>query len=124
MSEKPEITFPVQRGKNTIGFKVKRGMCPKCGGTMNAEPGTFAFVAGGALRRTGKDTAVIAADLSGFLSIGLHGGHGQGENTPSGSVRIADDTANGQFEYYFCSTECLRGFLNSCVDELERVVRD
>jgi hypothetical protein len=123
MTDRPEITFPVQQGKNVSGFKAKRGTCPACGEVMNAEPGTFAYMSGGALRRTGKDTAVMAADLSGFLSLGLHGAHGPGENSPSGALRIADDTTNGQFEYYFCSTSCLRGFLNLCVDELERAVR-
>lgn len=123
MTNKPDISFPVQRGKKTTGFDVKRGLCPVCGGAMSAEPGTFSFLSGGALQRTGKDTAVMSPNLLGFLSIGLHGAHGPGDNSPSGSLCIADDTPNGQFEYYFCSTSCLRGFLNSCVDELERVAR-
>ncbi|MFA7061273.1 MAG: hypothetical protein WC156_10690 [Pedobacter sp.] len=33
---------------------------------------------------------------------------------------IIKDIRGGQAEMYFCSTECLRQFLNFCVDELEQ----
>lgn len=60
--------------------------------------------------------------LDGFLSMVWHGahegGHGEWRNLSS-MVRVADNCRGGQFEMYFCSTDCLRGFLNDCVDRLE-----
>jgi len=102
------------------GFNVKLGHCPICQGPLNAEPGEFAFVNGGALRKIDKETAVPTADLIGFLSIGFHGAHGEGKQSPSASLRVADDVPIGQFEFYFCSTKCMRGFFNECVDALEQ----
>ena len=32
---------------------------------------------------------------------------------------LARDVKKGQFSMFFCSTVCLRAFLNECVDELE-----
>ena len=42
------------------------------------------------------------------------------KNYDDASIEIAELVATGQFELYFCSTDCLRAFLNYCVDELER----
>ena len=117
------MKFPVQHGKSKAGLETVTGRCPVCGGPLDGEPGTFAFVNGGALRKTGKQSASPAPDLIGFLSIGVHGAHGEGENAPSAFVRIADDVPIGQFEFYFCSTACLRGFFNASVDALEEKLR-
>ena len=38
-------------------------------------------------------------------------------------VHVADNCRGGQFDVYFCSTDCLRAFLNSCVDALELEVQ-
>jgi hypothetical protein len=116
------MKFPVQRGKSKEGLEAQPGTCPVCGGPLSAEPGGFAFINGGALRKIDKDTAVPAADLIGFLSVGFHGGHSGIEQVPSASMYVADDVPTGQFEFYFCSTECLRGFFNQCVDALEQTI--
>ena len=60
-----------------------------------------------------------APDLEGFLSFGYHGKH-NGKPGAYAVVPIAENVPIGQFEYYFCSTSCLRKFLNAGVDELER----
>ena len=39
------------------------------------------------------------------------------------AAEIVRDTNFGQFDLYFCSTPCLRRFLNACVDELERLLK-
>jgi hypothetical protein len=87
---------------------------------MGGEPGTFAFVNGGALRKVGERGALIATDLIGFLKIGVHGAHGEGEHAPSASLYIADEVPMGQFEFHFCSSACLRGFFNASIDALEQ----
>ena len=35
---------------------------------------------------------------------------------------VIEDVRGGQADLAFCSTQCLRQFLNHCVDELERLV--
>ena len=114
------MQFPVQPGTSKAGFEVRPGECPVCKGKLSGEPGSFAFVNGGALRKIDEDTASMAPDLLGFLSLGFHGAHGEGENSPSAFVPIAEEVPMGQFEYYFCSIACLRGFFSGAVDELER----
>lgn len=94
--------------------------CLVCGAALAGEPGRFAYINGGALRRTGPDSAVIAPDLLGFLAIGMHGADDGQADERSAHVYIADDAVNGQFEFYFCSPSCLRTFFAEAVDELER----
>ena len=57
------------------------------------------------------------------LRLIWHGAHDGGTGRDPGieaSVDIVEDTRGGQADLYFCSTGCLRQFLNECVDELER----
>ncbi len=60
----------------------------------------------------------MATDDAAFMTLIWH------SNDPStyddASIEIAELVDTGQFELYFCSTDCLRAFLNYCVDELER----
>jgi hypothetical protein len=61
--------------------------------------------------------------MDGFLSLAWHGAHdgGKGRGKEIGCVvDIIRDAVGGQADLYFCSTGCLRRFLNACVDELER----
>jgi len=65
-------------------------------------------------------------NMDGFLSITWHGAHdgGEGRDREIGaSVQIAKDVRGGQFDLYFCSTKCLRSYLNFCVDELDKKIR-
>lgn len=114
------MKFPVQVGESRAGLEARAGECPVCRSSLAGEPGSFAFLNGGALRKRKDGSASMAPDLSGFLSLGFHGAHGPDRNEPSAHVQIADDVPLGQFEYYFCSVACLRGFFNQAVDELER----
>lgn len=110
------MRFPVIKGK---GFLLSRPRCPQCGG--RSTPGAFAVLDGGAMRVTNAKTgdAVMADDCAGFLDVVWHGG----ANDVDAMVSLAEDTPKGQFEFYFCSTKCLRAFLNTCVDELEKRVK-
>ena len=49
-----------------------------------------------------------------------HDGGSGGDEDVFACVDIVEDVRGGQFSMYFCSTDCLRAFLNSCVDELDR----
>lgn len=80
----------------------------------------MAILSGGAMRVVDpkKKSATMADDCIGFLDLVWHGAHDGGKGRDreiSTRVPLADDTPGGQFEFYFCSTRCLREFLNASV---------
>lgn len=112
------MKYPVV--KNTDHWPTKP-LCPVCKERKVFEPHSFAVLNGGALKGTLK-SAGPASDLYGFLGLIWHGAHDGGEGLYDGQyemVPLADNAKDGQFEMYFCSTGCLRKFLNGAVDELE-----
>ena len=114
------MKFPLQKGRSTAGLGARRGECPVCHKRKVHEPYGFAFLTGGALRKIGRKHSTIDPNLVGFLTLGYHGAHNSGLDEPSVILDIADGVTLGQFDFYFCSTKCLRMFLNKCVDELDR----
>ncbi len=65
-------------------------------------------------------------NMDGFLSLIWHGAHDDGEGKDREwhvIVEIARDVRGGQYNIYFCSTKCLRSYLNFCVDELENKLK-
>lgn len=74
-----------------------------------------AFVARGALQ--------AMKQMEGYLSFGVHGAHSHGIDEPSAVIKVIDDQHLGEFEIAFCSTACLRGFLNTSVDALEQQLK-
>lgn len=89
----------------------------------------MAILAGGAMRILDRRSrsAGIADDCIGFLDLVWHGAHDGGSGIdPDIHVRvpIAEDTPDGQFEFYFCSTACLRSFLNERVNALESKIQN
>ncbi|MFZ4775954.1 MAG: hypothetical protein ACOYM3_11350 [Terrimicrobiaceae bacterium] len=86
----------------------------------------MAILIGGALLMDrSNDSGRMSDDLDGFLSLTWHGAHDKGEGKDReiyASVDLAENTRGGQFEVYFCSTDCLRSYLNFCVDELEKKI--
>ena len=119
------LSFPIISGK-TAAFPDS-AKCPMCGAAKVFEPHSFATLSGGALlvdRAT--NCGEMSDDLDGFLSLHWHGAHESGVGIDPGKyckVDLALDCRGGQFEFYFCSTKCLRQFLNKCVDELENEVQ-
>lgn len=87
----------------------------------------MAMLGGGALLMDRKGQSSIHDDRQlGFLHLTWHGAHDQGvggDRVMYKVVDIANDCRGGQFDLYFCSTACLRAFLNSCVDALELEVQ-
>ena len=60
--------------------------------------------------------------MDGYTSVTWHGAHDNGlgkDRDIFTSVYFAEDCEGGQFEIYFCSTNCLRAFFGSWVDALE-----
>jgi len=125
-----KLKFPQCKSKITVFPNVpknKKSSCPMCGKKGVFEPNSFATIDGGALRREGA-SASMDSRMEGFFSLGWHGAHtdmkGQGEKPDTwANIDLARDCADGQFEMYFCSTDCLRAFLNACVDELEKRIK-
>jgi hypothetical protein len=115
-----KIKLPVV-GKKQVVFP-DRAVCPWCRKRKVYEPHSMAILNAGAMRQVGKDRYEMATDTQAFMTLMWHGAHpgGKGDlRDVYASVHIADEVANGQFDLYFCSTACLRGFLNYCVDALE-----
>ena len=103
------MNFLIQPSSST-----RADTCPVCDRALSTQPGVFAFLNGGALRKLDEANADSADDLIGFMSIGMHGSQGE-----AAAVRIADEAPAGQFEFCFCSIACLRSFFDKAIDELE-----
>jgi hypothetical protein len=115
--------FPVIKGKRRNYFPSKP-LCPVCGKKKVWEPHSMASISAGALLLLDKreDYWGPSEDMNGYLYLNWHGAHDGGEGKYREmylSFDIARDVKSGQFDLHFCSTKCLRSFLNECVDELE-----
>lgn len=113
--------------ENAGAFYPKEAICPWCKKSKVFEPHSFAVIGGGALLQGRGGSAGPSEKMEGFLHLSWHGAHteegGYGKDPDSGGmVEIVKDVKGGQFDIYFCSTECLRGFLNHCVDNLEEQI--
>lgn len=119
------LSLPVVEGKRA--HWPEKAACPMCGEKKVFEPHSFAVLSAGALLMDRKsDSGGMSDDLDGFLNLLWHGAHDGGQGDDRELCCIVDimrDVIGGQGEAYFCSTQCLRAFLNKCVDELENKVR-
>ena len=115
-----ELKFPVVKGKSW--HWPKKPLCPICGKNKVFEPHSMAILTAGAmLMDRAEDSGGPSNDLDGFLALHWHGAHNGGKGQHGDvfcGVDIIRDAFGGQADLYFCSTECLRKFLNACVDEL------
>jgi len=120
-----KLKLPVCNELTPYFPKVAR--CPQCKKRKVLEPHSMAILNGGAFLMDRKhDCGRMDERLDGFLNLIWHGAHdcGIGEDRDIGAlVDVAKNCRGGQFEIYFCSTNCLRTFLNSCVDALESEVQ-
>jgi hypothetical protein len=116
-----ELKFPVVKVKSN--HWPKKPLCPICGKNKVFEPHSMAILTAGAmLMDRARDSGGPSNDLDGFLALHWHGAHNGGQGKDDDvfcGVDIIRDAIGGQADLYFCSTECLRKFLNACVDELE-----
>lgn len=119
-----KIKLPVVRRRRVV-FPNK-AVCPWCRKRKVYEPHSMAILNAGAMAQVGRGRFQIATNAHAFMTLLWHGAHSGGRGKLAevyASVDIAEEVANGQFNLYFCSTSCLRGFLNYCVDMLEKRIR-
>ena len=115
--------FPMLEGDSNK-FSAEH-TCAWCNQDKVSEPNSMAILTGGAMlvnRRTGNGGP--DPRLDGYLDLFWHGAHtedgGQGDYPDiSERIVIASAVVGGQFDILFCSTKCLRAFLNHAVDQLE-----
>lgn len=115
------MKFPLQ--KNELDNNSLQ--CTWCNCDKVSEPNSMAMLACGAVlmnRKTGD--GIPDNRLDGFLDLTWHGAHtcdgGYGEHPDTFvNIMIAENVQGGQISISFCSTKCLREFLNFMVDKLE-----
>lgn len=102
--------------------------CTWCKSHNVSEPHSMAVLSGGAMlmnRKTGDGGPDDR--LEGFLDVTWHGAHTNEGGTGKAPdiykcIEIAQNVQGGQFDINFCSTKCLRSFLNHAVDNLENKI--
>ena len=114
-----DIEFPVVCDNDSVFPKnITDSVCPVCHKGKLGEGNEAAYIHGGALlleeRSNGVETANLTENLEGFLFFDWNG-----TNNESADFELGLNVKKGQFSINFCSTACLRKFLNSCVDKLE-----
>jgi hypothetical protein len=121
---KKKIKAPIIQGRAT--YYPRNAVCPWCKKKKVMEPHSMAILTGGALAKVRRDVyAGPTTGLKGTLSFHWHGAHddGEGDHRDKGVIfDIARDVNGGLFALMFCSVKCLRGFLNSCLDDFERKI--
>ena len=102
-------------------------LCLWCKTNKVLEPHSFASINAGAILLDPADPSSggPSEQMEGFLDLAWHGAHtgegGLGDNPDTYAyLSLSKDYKGGQCGFYFCSTDCLRAFLNYCVDELEK----
>src|SRR5688572_29873618 len=87
------------------------------------EPGEFLVLEAGAILHDDETRQNGGPDdlMSGYLTLVKHGAEPDG---PYVRLDLVRDLVGGQADLMFCSGDCLRQFLNSAVDELERRWRE
>ena len=81
--------------------------------------GEFVVLNGGAMVKTKTGAAMGDKSLLGFLTINNHFDSKKNYRT----FIIADNAANGQFEFYACSHKCLVNFLTRPIMHMSRLSR-
>lgn len=103
--------------KKTKSFFPTSDICPICQTNRTQLNSEFFVLNGGALKKINKKTSLSTKKMEGFLSLQYHSGE-NGQNCGF-NIDIVDQSKGGQFDIYFCSTNCLRLFLNELVDCIE-----
>lgn len=95
--------------------------CRYCGENVFRETETFVLLTGGGLvNRVVKSNPVTA-----FLNLAWRAPYSRGEGGMLKMVQIVDYNSDDRdFEFRFCSSVCLRAYLNSEVDALDSQIND
>jgi hypothetical protein len=113
-----QISYPVLKG-DTRPHWPSDGRCPVCGKNFR-EAGQVAYIMAGASWDAGE-LSVADDVIQAFLNVGVHGARTDVKD--SADIEIVSDLHGGQFDFEFCSTGCLRSWLNSVVDRVEQDLR-
>jgi hypothetical protein len=89
--------------------------CKVCG--KNPVPEPEIIVNGGALQKT-PEGAEWGKNLVGFFNISLHA-H---DNKKGCWIDIEKGAPFGQFEFGFCSIDCMRKYFNGLCDEMQKQI--
>lgn len=122
-----KIYFPVVRDDESTFPLTPEGACPVCGLITDLKE-EHVQIHGGALlledaSASGTQAATLVDNLQAFLFMDWETNHSDGISRYA-ELEIACDVKKGQFSLLFCSTKCLRSFLNTCVDKLEQEVKN
>ncbi|MGE0492316.1 MAG: hypothetical protein AB7S38_24095 [Vulcanimicrobiota bacterium] len=103
-------------------------ICACCHQEVYRSDETYAGLSGGACIELDLDEDLelyrrLVQRASGFLEIWWRSPYSKGEGGSLEKAKIVEDGHHGQFDLAFCSTICLRSYLNSRVDALEGVVQ-
>ena len=104
------------------------GQCPVCGIFFN-ESG-FSFFSAGALLYDHKGNMVIRKiiQMKSYFHIGFHGSENfttkNNCNESYFSLPIVDFLNKGEFEFNFCSIECMRIWFNTILDDFQRQFKE
>lgn len=97
-------------------------ICPICKNKRIFEPHNFIVLEGGALFINDSGDSVLNESMKGFLCLLWHGCHNinnDSEIKANLNLEVIKNSKLGQFSLYFCSTKCLRVFLNNLIDDFE-----
>ena len=97
------MKYPIIKGKHLI-FR-KGGDCTYCRKKKN---GNFVTLNGGGSGIGSMGNSFLTINEIGIAKV-------------TKSLKICDNEGFCQFEFYFCSTKCLRSFLNKMVDDFEKL---
>ena len=104
--------------KKTKSFFPTSVVCPICATNRTKLNSEFYVLNGGALEKINKNTSMSSGKMEGFLSVQYHSGD-DSENCGF-NFDIVDKSEGGQFDIYFCSTNCMRQFFNELIDKIEK----
>ncbi len=120
------MRYPLIQGKGDNGWP-KNFRCPVCKARKVWEPHTFVSINAGALLMDRRQrVGAPSKDMDGYLDIGWHGAHDDGEGDfreTGGRLQIGDSVHGGQLCITVCSTKCLRKLFNTWVDDLEKKMK-
>lgn len=117
------MNFPVVTGKQDSYPKGHR--CPICLSEKALASDSHVALSGGAALKAPEGHSGPSDAMLGYLFLTWSSTFTEGDGSESAAgtlIPIADRVRGGQFRFSFCSTACLRSFLNGCVDELEKSV--
>lgn len=110
------MKFPMISKKTKPFFPTEK-ICPICKVNNTTLDSEFYVLNGGALEKVNKNTSMSSDILEGFLSVQYHSG--EKNKNPGVNIDIVEKSKGGQFDIYFCSTNCMRQFFNKLIDTIE-----